>query len=267
MPSFARGNIDLDYEIRGTGTPLLLVAGLASDRAFWFPVADALAVKHQLILVDIRGSGRTSPLDARTSVGAMADDCIALVRHLGLQRVDLAGHSLGGMIAQRIAATHPEQVDRLILAATAARNPVRNNDLFASLATLFEKVDRALWFRNLFYWVLSPSFFESRQTVDALVEFAATYPYQQTAAALRGQIEALATFDGVAALSAIRARTLIVAGSADLIFPRAIAVAMAEAIAGSTLVVMEGAAHSMPTESPAEFAHHVLEFLATQAAS
>jgi pimeloyl-ACP methyl ester carboxylesterase len=264
MPSLPRGDVDLDYEIRGTGAPLLLVAGLASDRAFWFPVADALALKHRLILVDNRGSGRTSPLDAATSIDAMADDCIALVRQLGLSRADVVGHSMGGMIAQRIAATYPEQVDRLILAATAARNPARNNDLFASLATLFETVDRGLWFRNLFYWVLSPSFFENRHTVDALVEFAATYPYQQTLAALRGQIEALATFDGVAALSAIRARTLIVAGSADLLFPPAATMAMVEAIAGSTLVVMEGAAHSMPTESPAEFAHHVLEFLASE---
>ena len=257
MPRLAGGDVDLDYE----GTPLLLVAGLASDRAFWFPVADALAATHQLILIDNRGTGRTSPLDAPTSIDAMANDCIALVRHLRLPRVDLVGHSMVGMIAQRVAAIWPEVVDRLVLAATATRNPPRNNDLFASYASLFETVDRALWFRNLFYWVLSPRFFENRQAVDALVELAATYPYQQTVAALRGQTAAIAAFDGGAALSSIRARTLVMAGSLDLLFPLAASATLAEAIAGSTLVVMEGAAHSMPTEAPAEFAHHVLAFL------
>ena len=127
--------------------------------------------------------------------------------------------------------------------------------------SLFETVDRALWFRNLFYWVLSPRFFENRQAVDALVELAATYPYQQTVAALRGQIAAIAAFDGGAALSSIRARTLVMAGSLDLLFPLAASSTLAEAIAGSTLVVMESAAHSMPTEAAAEFAHHVLAFL------
>jgi pimeloyl-ACP methyl ester carboxylesterase len=261
MPRLARGDVDLDYEVRGAGKPLLLIAGLASDRAFWFPVIDVLAVRHQLVLVDNRGAGRTSPLDVPTSIDAMANDCIALVRHLRLPEVDLVGHSMGGMIAQRVAATCPEIVDRLVLAATATRNLPRNNDLFASFDALFETVDRASWFRHLFYWVLSPRFFENREAVDALVELAATYPYQQTVAALRGQTAAIAAFDGGAALSSIRARTLVIAGSLDLLFPLAASTEPAAAIAGSTLVVMEGAAHSFPTEFPAEFAHHVLAFL------
>jgi aminoacrylate hydrolase len=262
MTSLVRGDVELAYEIRGTGRPLLLVAGLASDRAFWLPVADALGARHQLILVDNRGSGRTSPLDAPTSIDSMAEDCVALVRHLQLPRVDACGHSMGGMIAQRIAAAHPEIVDRLILAATATRNPARNNDMFESLAALFEKVDRGLWFRNLFYWVLSARFFENRQSVDALVDLAASYPYQQSTVALRNQMQAIAAFDGGAALPAIRARTLVLAGSEDLLFTLAASTAMEHAIPQATLLVMDGAAHSFPTEFPAQFARHVLDFLA-----
>ncbi|MEO8674377.1 MAG: alpha/beta hydrolase [Casimicrobiaceae bacterium] len=262
MPSFKHGDVEISYEIRGAGKPLLLVAGLASDRAFWFPVVDTLAARHQLILVDNRGSGQTSPLDVRSSIEAMAGDCIALVRHLRLPRVDLAGHSMGGMIAQRIAATEHALVDRLILAATVTQNPERNNDLFTTFATLFETADRGLWFRNLFYWVLSPRFFENRQQVDALVQLAATYPFQQSAVALRNQMGAIKAFDGRAALPAIRARTLVLAGAEDLLFSLASTTAMAHAIPRSTLSVMDGAAHSFPTEFPAEFTRHVLEFLA-----
>lgn len=262
MAKFRRDGVELAYEVRGTGKPLLLVAGLAADRAFWFPVADTLAARHQLILVDNRGSGLTTPLDTSTSIDAMAGDCIALVRHLRLPRVDLVGHSMGGMIAQRIAANEPALVDRLILAATVTQNSERNNDLFTAYATLFETVDRGLWFRNLFYWVLSPRFFDNRQQVDALVHLAATYPYQQSTVALRNQMEAIRAFDGRRALPSIRARTLVLAGSEDLLFSLASTTAMAHAIPKSTITVMDGAAHSFPTEFPAEFARHVLEFLA-----
>src|SRR5271156_6234705 len=100
MPFLARNDASVYYEVRGSGRPLLLIAGLASDSAFWTPAIDALAARRQGILVANRGSGRTTPLDVATGIGTMADDCAALVRHLGIARIDMAGHSMGGMIAQ-----------------------------------------------------------------------------------------------------------------------------------------------------------------------
>ena len=119
MPTLARADVELHYEIRGSGRPLLLIAGLAADSAFWLAAIDALAASRQVILVDNRGSGRTTPLDAPTGIGVMADDCAALLRHLGLRGVDMAGHSMGGMIAQECAIRYPELVDRVVLASTA----------------------------------------------------------------------------------------------------------------------------------------------------
>ena len=135
MATLRRGDVELYYEVRGTGAPLLLVAGLAADNSYWVPVVDALAAKYRVILLDNRGSGRTTPLDAATGIGTMADDCIALVRHLGLPKVHLAGHSMGGMIVQDCAIRHPDLVDRIVLAATAPVASARDNDLFASWAS------------------------------------------------------------------------------------------------------------------------------------
>jgi pimeloyl-ACP methyl ester carboxylesterase len=129
MPSFAHGDVDLYYEIRGRGKPLLLVAGLAADNAYWLPAIDDFAARRQVILVDNRGSGRTTPMDVATSIGAMADDCAALIRHLQLPKVDVVGHSMGGMIAQDCAIRHGELFERVVLAATASVNSARNNDL------------------------------------------------------------------------------------------------------------------------------------------
>jgi pimeloyl-ACP methyl ester carboxylesterase len=107
MPTLRNGDVDLYYELRGNGRPLLLVAGLASDQAFWYPALDALVARRQVILVDNRGAGRTTPADAPASISDMAGDCAALLRHLALSRVDVAGHSMGGMIAQELALRFP----------------------------------------------------------------------------------------------------------------------------------------------------------------
>ena len=265
MPVFARDDVAIHYELRGSGPPLLLVAGLASDTAYWLPAIDELSLRHQLILVDNRGCGRTTPLDVESGIDAMADDCVALLRHLELPRVAIAGHSMGGMIAQACAARDPERFDRMVLAATAPVASAQNIDLFASWATLFAQVDRAAWFRNLYHWVLSPSFFDNPRTVDALVQLAATYPYQQTPQALLGQVEALARFDGRAALSSLRPRTLVLAAGEDRLFPVANAAAFTAAIPHARLVVVEGVAHSFPAETPREFTRYVMAFLAEPA--
>ena len=261
MPLFSHGDVDLYYEIRGHGKPVLLVAGLASDNAFWLPVVDAFAAHRQVIVIDNRGSGRTTPMDVATSIGAMADDCAALVRHLRLPSVDLVGHSMGGMIAQECAIRHAALIDRVVLAASASVNSARNNDLFASWVALFPAIERALWFRNLYYWVLSAGFFEKKAGVDALVQLAATYPYQQSVAALAGQVRAIAAFDSTRHLSAIRARTLVLAGTADLLFPIATGAAFAKAIPHASFAAIDGAAHSFPVELPQEFTRRVLDFL------
>jgi pimeloyl-ACP methyl ester carboxylesterase len=262
MPVFTHDGVDLHYEVRGSGKPMLLLAGLAADSAFWVAAVNTLAERHQVILIDNRGCGSTTPLDAASSVRAMADDSMALARHLRLAKVDIVGHSMGGMIAQACAMHHPQQVDRLVLAATAPVNSARNNDLFATWATMFETVDRATWFRNLFYWVFSARFFDDRAKVEALVQLATGYPLQQSARALRNQITAVAAFDARGALASIVGPTLVLAGAEDQLFPVAGCTAFARALPQASFMAIDGAAHSIPNEFPAQFTRAVLDFMA-----
>ncbi len=103
MATFVHGDVELYYEVQGRGEPLLLIAGLAADSAFWLPVQEIFAATRQVIVLDNRGCGRTTPLDAGSSMRTMADDTMALVRHLNLTKVDVVGHSMGGMIAMECA--------------------------------------------------------------------------------------------------------------------------------------------------------------------
>ena len=113
--------IKLYYEIHGAGKPLVLLHGGLGAGSMFGPVLPALAAKHQVILVDLQGHGRTADIDRPLDVRFMADDIAALIRHLGLGRTDVMGYSLGGGIALQTAIRHPEVVDRLVVASAPFR--------------------------------------------------------------------------------------------------------------------------------------------------
>src|SRR5437899_7562419 len=170
MATFSHDGIDSYYEIQGEGAPLLLIAGLASDSQSWQPVIAELASHYRVITVDNRGTGRTTPQDAPTSIRAMTDDCVALLDHLGLPSVHVLGHSMGGFVAQDCAIRHPERVDALVLAATSSVSPRRNNDLFSDWAdALSNGADMSAWFRNLFYWIFTARFFDDGRGIEEAV--------------------------------------------------------------------------------------------------
>jgi pimeloyl-ACP methyl ester carboxylesterase len=262
VASYRVNGIDLYYEVHGEGIPLLLIAGLASDSQSWQPIVPALTPHCRSIAADNRDSGRTTPLEVSTSIAAMADDCIALVKHLGLRSVNVLGHSMGGFVAQECAIRYPEMIAKLVLVGTSSRCSRRNIDLFADWASaLEERIDQRVWFRNLFYWIFSARFFDSRKAVDDAVRLAVDYPYQQTARAFRNQVSAIEAFDRSNDLSRIHARTLVLVGGEDLLFPVRTARDFAAAMPNATVATIEDAAHAIHVEYPGVFTRRVLEFL------
>jgi pimeloyl-ACP methyl ester carboxylesterase len=262
MPNTVLNGVDLYYETHGKGAPLMVVAGLASHSQSWGPVMDALSRHCLVIAPDNRGAGRTAPQDVETSVGQIADDCMALAGHLGLSAFNLLGHSMGGFVALDLALRYPDAVNKLILAATSDSSSGRNDSLFSNWASCLEAgMDKALWFKNIFYWLFSARFFESEEAVNDALRYALEYPYPQSAAAFRNQVEAIAGFDCSESLSGVTARTLVVSGKEDLLFPPNVSARLLEAIPGAVFSMVENAAHSIHMEQPRAFADCVLEFL------
>ncbi len=107
--------IDLYYETHGTGRPLVLLHGGLMHGGTFEPVMDLYAAERQVITVDLQGHGRTADVDRPLSVVTMGDDIAALIRHLGLEKPDLMGYSLGGGVAFQTAVRHPELVRRLVI--------------------------------------------------------------------------------------------------------------------------------------------------------
>ncbi len=113
--------LHLYYETHGTGRPLVLLHGGLMSGEMFGPTIPALTQGHQVIAVDLQGHGRTADIERPIDVRLMADDIAALIDHLGLDKPDLVGYSLGGGVAFFTAVKYPDQVGKLVMAAANIR--------------------------------------------------------------------------------------------------------------------------------------------------
>ena len=113
--------INLYFETHGEGQPLILLHGGLMSGEMFGPTLPALAERHQVIAVDLQGHGRTADIDRPIDVRLMADDIAALIDHIGLDKPDLVGYSLGGAVALHTAAKYPARVRRLVVASANIR--------------------------------------------------------------------------------------------------------------------------------------------------
>jgi len=116
--------INLYYETHGTSglRPLILLHGGLGSGEMFGPILPALTADHRVIAVDLQGHGRTADIDRPLDARLMADDIAALIEHLGLEKPDVMGYSLGGGVAFRTAVRHPEVVRRLVLVSVNIRS-------------------------------------------------------------------------------------------------------------------------------------------------
>ena len=254
----------LYYEEHGSGPPLVLIAGLASDSQSWLPIIGPLSEHFRVIVFDNWGTGR-SPLDnTGITIEQMADDCLKLINHLNFSSVHLLGHSMGGMIAMNLAANHPEVVNKLVLEATSPKINRRNMELFNDWSEYLKSgMDKRLWFKNLFYWIFSPTFFEDEQMLNQALQLSLDYPYPQPDESFDNQVKAVSEFDATEEIHKIKAPTLVVNGENDLLFRGSETKNIFAEIGDKREVVIKGAAHSIHMEKPEQFTEQVIEFFKT----
>ncbi|MFF3676756.1 alpha/beta fold hydrolase [Streptomyces sp. NPDC002120] len=105
----------LHYVQGGSGEPLVLLGGWPQTWWQWHKVMPALARRHRVIAVDLRGMGGSAKPESGYDKKTMAADVRALLTHLGLERAHVAGHDIGAMVAYAFAANHPEATGRVAL--------------------------------------------------------------------------------------------------------------------------------------------------------
>jgi pimeloyl-ACP methyl ester carboxylesterase len=116
--------VQLYYETRGTGRPLVLLhGGLQTIDLSFGPLLEPLAASRQVIAVELQGHGHTADTGRPMTIEALADDVVALLDQLGIDEADLFGFSLGGLVAYAVALGTPARVGKLIVASVDAHRP------------------------------------------------------------------------------------------------------------------------------------------------
>lgn len=259
MPDFDNNGARVHYELLGSGSPVLLIAGIASDGASWGPLVPLLADRHRLIMIDNRGSGRTK-VEGPIELADMMGDCVALLDHLKLDRVDVVGHSMGGMLGLMLAAAHPERVNRLV---TLASGTISRDDrlLFGELSSLYSDMSPEKWFRVLYYWLFSSTFFPSERAIADAAAGSATYPYRQSPADFARQVAAIDHLRSPLDFSHVACLVLAVAAELDLLAPEVTVKMLHADVPHVAHRRIDGAAHSVHWERPDEVAALIREFL------
>ena len=123
--------LHLYYETHGSGRPLILLHGGLGTGDMFGPVRAVLAARHQVITPDLQGHGRTADIDRPLDVRLMADDIAALIRHVGLDKPDVVGYSLGGGVALMTAIKYPELVGKVVVASAHIKYDALDPQMYA----------------------------------------------------------------------------------------------------------------------------------------
>ncbi|PKP34253.1 MAG: hypothetical protein CVU00_07760, partial [Bacteroidetes bacterium HGW-Bacteroidetes-17] len=146
-------NINLYYEIHGKGDPVIFIPDILESSQSWQFIVNKLSKHFQLILFDNRCVGKSDCPSDDITISTMAEDTVALMEFLKIDKAHIVGHGMGGFIAQEIAIKFPGKVDKLVLESTAPYSNLRQNRLLNNFYNLLVKgTDRELWFRDYFLW-------------------------------------------------------------------------------------------------------------------
>ena len=195
--------INLYYETHGSGRPLILLHGGLGSGEMFGPILPALAGRHQVIAPDLQGHGRTADIDRPIDIRLMADDIAALIDHLGLDRPDLVGYSLGGGVALQIAIRHPDVVRKLVAVSTPFKRGGWYPEIQIASAAMNAQVAEAMKQTPLYaaYAKVAPRPQDWPQVVTKLGHLLGT------------------EYDWSAQVTAIKAPVMIVVGDADAVRP------------------------------------------------
>jgi len=250
----------------GGAVPLLMLHHFRATMDFWDPaVTDGLAASREVILVDNAGLGASTG-DTPTDVETMAEDISAFLDALGLDRADVLGFSLGGMVAQPLAAAEPDRVRRVVLVGTGPQggeNMQLTPDVVAAATTPEPGAEQLLY---LFYAPTQTSQGAGAASLGRIFRRAAREPMPEEKV-LRAQGQAITVWATVpstnryAMLEDIRQPVLVVNGHHDIMVPTVNAFILQQHLPDAQLVLYPDSGHGSLFQYPDRFVDDVTKFL------
>jgi pimeloyl-ACP methyl ester carboxylesterase len=253
-------DIDVAWFEAGRGEPLILIHGLADDHRAWRRTLPDLMLRHRIVVYDLRGHGETTLGQPDGTLRQLGDDLVELMDSLRIDRADIAGFSLGGTIAMRVAIDHAPRVRKVALVATSSRVGRAAAEWYRQRVEMVDRDDpqlRATMERDTAdVYAESPGELEEgllirrQSTIDPR-------GYANACAAMAALNEAPLDPE----LPRITAPTLIIASERDRHCPPKAAEIIAAGIKGSRLEIVPEAGHPIPVEKPCELARSINGFL------
>ncbi|WP_369255851.1 alpha/beta fold hydrolase [Streptomyces sp. R35] len=259
MPQLEVDGAALTYDDEGPrdgdGVPLVFIHGWTADRHRWDHQVAHFASKRRVIRLDLRGHGESTGAGAR-AVDELAQDVIALLDHLEVDRFVPVGHSMGGMISQTLALAHPERVERMVLVDSISRMTYsRGRGLLMAVSTL---VPFKLFVAANIQRAFAPGY--PRDEIRGYIKASAATP-KEVVMTCYG---AMRDFDVLDRVGEITAPTLLVHGFHDIQLPVSQMLRMAKAYPDAVVRIVD-AGHELPVEKPAELTSTLDWFLTGRA--
>jgi len=247
-----------------TGPPVVLIHGYTDNARDWVPLLPYLSKRFRLILVDIRGHGKSSKPECCYTRLDFAYDIKLLLDALSIRQADVIGHSLGSIIAQTFAEYWPERTDRIVLVSSTGGRPPGSTappqfDFAAEIRKLKDPIDPDSPF--MIAWWDSPTpvnpDFIRRQRQDS-----AAIPLKIWLAVLDQALPGATTYtDLQSTLPRLKAPTLLIWGSKDPLMEEPVRKTLREALPGAQVKIFEGLGHNPFWEDPAAVARVINAFL------
>jgi 3-oxoadipate enol-lactonase len=241
----------------GSGPPLVLLHCLGVDHHFW-DFARPLAAEFTLYRYDLPGHGASAVPSAGYGIADLSGQLAALLKEHKTGRIHLAGVSLGGLIAQHFAATHPEQVDRLVLIDTTPRYTDEMRSMWAERAAGARQSGSASLIEGLLKIWFTPAAI-ARNGAD--VQYVRSTISKCSGEGYALACEALAAADLRSQLAQIKAPTLVICGDDDIPSFLDAARLLASTIGGARLSWIPQARHASVLEQPGAGLKLIREFL------
>jgi pimeloyl-ACP methyl ester carboxylesterase len=253
------------YRRMGNGRPLIVLNGLTATSADWDPgFLERLASANELVLLDNCGIGGSTDDGAPFDIARLARDAARVIDALDLRPASVLGWSMGGFIAQTLAVEHPDHVDRLVLLSTDAGGA---SAVVADRTVLDQLIDTSFTpheqARRLLAAVFPADIAESvyRDFGDVVAQARAALSPELVAR----QVTAVDAWhrDGVAdRLDGLKAPTLVLTGTEDIVIPPSNAISLATASPAARLAQFPGGGHAFMAQEPEAAANVINEFLA-----
>lgn len=257
LPVMITQNTSIDYDVHGEGPPLVLIGGLGFGRWGWFRQIPALSRHFRTITFDARGER-----ELKDGVGDLAADVVALLDHLNLRKAHVLGTSLGGFVAQELALKRPDLVEGLVLVCTSygrggpeTMSPWALGDMLGLPSLSVERAVR----RGLETATSEAYRAEHPEEFERIVRW--RLADSPSLSAYYEQMRAGARFNISREVGSITSPTLVIHGAEDRYVPVANAAALAEAIPGARLRVLDNAGHLVFIERFADVNREVVTFL------